>query len=91
MVAATPKATTKSVRSPKRNQTARRSIWSVGWVMPKVRKKAMARASRKRISVNGTRKGCDVCVFRTSGGDGGVEVESRAGLEHLTWSDLVRD
>ena len=31
---------------PNRNHEARRSIWSLGWVMPKVRKKAVARASR---------------------------------------------
>ena len=34
---------------PNRNHEARRSIWSLGWVMPKVRKKAVARASRSRM------------------------------------------
>jgi hypothetical protein len=50
MVAAVPMANTISAKSPKRNQTARRRAWSVGWVMPKVRKKAVARASKSRIA-----------------------------------------
>jgi len=34
-------------RVPKRNQEARRRVWSEGWVMPKVLKNAEARASKK--------------------------------------------
>ena len=49
MIVAVPIANRISAKSPKRNQTARRRAWSVGWVMPKVRKKAVARASKSRI------------------------------------------
>jgi hypothetical protein len=49
MIVAVPIETTMSVRSPKRNQAARRRAWSLGWVMPKVRKKAVASASKNRM------------------------------------------
>ena len=49
MIVADPIAKTIRAKSPKRNQTARRSAWSLGWVMPKVRKKAVARASKSRM------------------------------------------
>jgi gentisate 1,2-dioxygenase len=49
MMQPVPIASTIRVINPSRNQAARRRIGSLGWVMPKVRKKAVARASRNRI------------------------------------------
>jgi hypothetical protein len=49
MIVAVPIETRMRPRSPKRNQAARRRVWSLGWVIPKVRKKAVASASKNRI------------------------------------------